>query len=288
VTVAWPDLPAPVRDAVKHRIGPVFGSEPVTQGANNDLAVVLRTVAGSVFVKGVRGESRRKQMLRNEIMAGSLAVGVAPEVLLAEQVGEWLIVGFRYVAGRPADLSPDSPDLPRVAEVVNQIGEFLAPDLRPLSDRWAKVNWWHRLASETPEAVDGWNVPGMAEWSARLPALVSGGQLAHTDLHGGQFVLGEDGSTHVVDWGFPGQGAPWVDSAFLTLRLFEAGHAPGDAEEWGRKSLAHLAEVSDDTLTAWAVHIAGMWGHWAATDPESSGKRHRAQLARDYAAWRLR
>lgn len=283
----WSDLPPSVRSAVTDHTGPVFSSDPVRGGQNNDLAVVLTTAGEPVFVKGVQHPGRRMRMLRNEISAGRLAAGIAPEVLFAEEIDGWLVVGFRYVTGRPADLSPDSPDLNRVAQVVNRIATLPAPVLRPLQDRWNRLDYWHSLAGEAPETVNGWDVPAMSEWAQKVPRLVHGGQLVHTDLHGSQFILSDDGSTHVVDWGFPASGAPWVDSAFLTLRLVEAGHTPAEAEAWARRSLTSIAEISENTLTAWAVHLAGMWGYWAAMDDED-GKQHRARLARDYLTWRLR
>jgi hypothetical protein len=119
-----------------------------------------------------------------------------------------------------------------------------------------------------------------------VPDLVDGDRLLHTELHGDQFIIGADHQVRVIDWGFPGVGAPWVDSAFLTLRLIEAGHRPEDAEAWASHWLPCWAQASGDSVTAFAVYLAGMWTHWTITDP-TPGTQHRAQLARDYAAWRL-
>ncbi|WP_018502529.1 hypothetical protein [Parafrankia discariae] len=46
------------------------------------------------------------RFLRNEITAGALADGIAPAVIFSEEVDAgdlWLIVGFEYIPGRPAD-----------------------------------------------------------------------------------------------------------------------------------------------------------------------------------------
>ncbi|PKW15335.1 hypothetical protein [Saccharopolyspora spinosa] len=70
------------------------------------------------------------------------------------------------------------------------------------------------------------------------------------------------------------------------LRLVEAGHEPNDAEAWARRELPAFAAVDDDAVTAFACYLAGLWTYWAVTD-DDGGKRHRARLARTYAAWRL-
>ncbi|MEU5848924.1 hypothetical protein [Saccharopolyspora shandongensis] len=282
----WHELPEHVRDAVQWHVGPVSAATDITVGRNSDLAAVLDTRAGRVFVKGVDGVSRRMRFLRNEITAGRLALGLAPAVVFAEDVGEWLVVGFEYVPGRPADLSPGSPDLPIVAEVVDRLGEFPATGLRSLRDRWGTADWWGRLAEQAPDVVHGWDLADMRQWAARLPALADGDRLAHTDLHGDQFRIGLDGVVHVIDWGFPGAAAPWVDGAYLVLRLIEAGHEPGAAEAWAAGNVAAFSDVTGEHLTAFAAYLAGMWSHWAVTK-NGPGMQHRARLARDYASWRL-
>lgn len=241
---------------------------------------------GRVFVKGVEGVSRRMRFLRNEITAGTLAEGLAPAVLFSADIGEWLVVVFEYLPGRAADLSPGSADLPVVARTLNRIGDRTAPGLRPLRDRWSGTDWWARLADEHPEAVHGWDAAEMNRWAIRLPDLAAGDRLTHTDLHGDQFRIGQDGAVHVIDWAFPGAGAPWVDPAFIVLRLIEAGHDPADAEAWARANLTGLHDVEDAHLSAFAAYLAGMWTHWTLTR-SGRGLQHRARLARYYSAWRL-
>jgi hypothetical protein len=133
--------------------------------------------------------------------------------------------------------------------------------------------------------VAGWDLAEANQWTAAVPKLVDGDTLAHTDLHGDQFRVSDDGTVHVIDWGFPGAAARWVDSAFMVIRLIEAGHGPGEAEAWAR-SLSCLSGVDGHTLTAFSVYLAGMWTYWAVANG-GPGKRHRARLAREYAARRL-
>jgi hypothetical protein len=284
---SWQQLPASVRSAVAAHVGTVARVEQIADGDNHDFAAVLQSSRGGVFVKAVQGVSKQMKMLRNEITAGSCAGRLAPAVRFSADVVAdvpWLVVGFDVVDGRPADLSPGSTDLAVVADTVNRIGERDATGLRPVRDRWS-VDWWHQLADESPSTVAGWDVDELARLAASVPERVDGDRLAHTDLHPDQFRIGTDG-VRVIDWGFPGAAAPWLDPAFLVLRLAEAGHDPAEAETWARAELAGLAGVDDDTLTAFAAYLAGMWSMWAVGDP-SPGALHRARLARDYAAWRV-
>lgn len=286
MSVTWNDLPQPVRAAVERHTGLVVDTTDITDGQNSDIAAVLRGQCGRpVFLKGVHGVSRRMRWLRHEIAAGRLAGGVAPAVLFHADVAGWLVVGFEYVPGRAASLAPGSPDLPLVASVVEKISTVPASGLRPLRDRWGVTDWWRTIADQAPTAVDGWDIDEMSRWTSLVPDLVDGDRLLHTDLHGEQFRIGSGGDVHVLDWGFPAAGAPWVDVAFLVLRLVEAGHHPEDAEAWAR-SLSCFSGVDRVILNAFSAYVAGLWSYWAVTD-EAPGAAHRARLAREYAAWRL-
>ncbi|GGI84623.1 hypothetical protein GCM10011581_22180 [Saccharopolyspora subtropica] len=126
-------------------------------GQNNDFAAILHRDQDStehprtLFCKGVKGVSLRMRWLRNEITAGKLAAGIAPDVVFAADVGDWLVVGFEHVCGRPADLTPGSVDLPLVATTVDKIAALPATGLRPLRNRWSGGNWWAKTAAEYPD-----------------------------------------------------------------------------------------------------------------------------------------
>ncbi len=286
MTVTWNELPETVQATVQHHFGPVNGSEPVTGGQSSDIALVLRDVEGGrAFVKGVKGRSPRMRWLRNEITAGGLAPGIAPRVLFHEDVDDWLIVAFEYVAGRAASLAPGSPDLAVVASTVEKLSHLPAASVRSLADRWGTTDWWSKVAEAEPDRVHGRDVAELDARAAELPELVIGEQLVHTDLHGDQFILGEDDQVRVIDWGFPGAGPAWVDTAFVMLRLVEAGHSIDEAEAWAYERTS-FSGITDRALTAFAVYIAGLWTHWAVSAPEP-GADDRARLACQYASWRL-
>ena len=153
---------------------PVSVARGVDGGQNCHVAAVLRGTGRPVFLKAVEGVSRRMRWLRNESTAGRLAPGVAPAVLFAEDVGDWLVVGFEYVPGRAASLAPGSADLPKVAAAVEKISTLPAPGLRTLRERWIAADCWEKFAQAAPRAVAGWDVDEMSRRSSMVPALVDG------------------------------------------------------------------------------------------------------------------
>ncbi|MFB9684194.1 hypothetical protein [Amycolatopsis plumensis] len=275
----WTELPAAVRDVIHDHLGPISETVPASAMQSASVALTLRRPGRpSVFLKGVRGVSAAMRWLRNEVEIAPLLGGVAPELLFHQDVGEWLLVGFAHVEGRPAALGPGSPDLPAVAAAVNRIGAIAAPHLRSLGERW-KTPWWPRLAATRPDLSDALDVRRLATWEEKAPELLAGDCLLHTDLHADQFLFDADGTTHVVDWGWPASGAPWIDPAFLVIRLVAAGHRPADAEAWAR---AHTcwASAPPESVTAFAACVAGLWTGKAAA-------ASLARTARGYASWRL-
>jgi hypothetical protein len=282
----WNDLPDEIRTRVQDRIGRVTSAVRVDQGLNNDVAARLnRDGRPPVFLKGVQGGGRRAMFLRNEVTTGPLAAGFAPAVLCDVEHEDWAVVAFEWIDGRPADLSPGSADVDRIGNALDALSEIPAGDTRPLRLRWRDTEIWREVAEATPDRVRGWDIDEMCRWSARVPELVDGDRLLHTDLHRDQFLITPDDRVYVIDWGFPAAGAPWVDSAFLSLRLFAVGHSAVEAQRWASQRSGWNPD--GDVITAWAVYVAGLWGWFAINSQPGSGAYRRAEFARDYAAWCL-
>ncbi|HEX5407924.1 MAG TPA: hypothetical protein VFX16_37130 [Pseudonocardiaceae bacterium] len=228
--------------------------------------------------------------LANEVTAGQLAGDVAPAVLCSVEHDDWHVVGFEYIDGRPANLAPGSADLDRIGDTLDTLSGLPAGDTRPLQLRWANSNHWRNAAERAPESVSGWDIERMCEWSARAPELVNGNTLLHTDLHHDQFLITDD-RVYVIDWAFPGAGAPWVDAAFLSLRLTGSGYTHAEAYQWARRRKGWAATDTDtlaESVTAWAVYVAGLWSWFAVQDGVLAFAEYRANLVRSYAAWCLR
>jgi hypothetical protein len=279
----WDDLPGPARDAVTTEAGPVRSSRRVQAGDGCDVAAVIETAGGPVFVKAVHGVSPRMKRLRREHASGGLAPGIAPAPLFAVDAAGWLVVGFEFASGRPAALAPGSRDLALVGAAVDRIASMPAPGAQPLPDRWAAIDWWERVATLGVGWTAGWDVDGAAKLAELVPGLVAGDRLVHMDLHADQFLI--DGDTvRVVDWAWPAAGAPWVDAALLVIRLTGHGLTPRDAERWA----AGLAcwDVDADTLSAFACYVAGLWSV-RAVESGDPAMAWRARLARRYTVSRI-
>ncbi len=280
----WNDLPAQVRDAVEAQTGPIMSADTVDVGDGCDLAAVVDAGEQRLFVKAVHGDGRRARWLRNEHTFGHLAAGIAPSPQFACQVDDWLLVGFEHATGRPADLASDSPDLPRIGDVVDDIARRAGEGLRSLSERWRNTDWWADVTARPASAFPGWDVATAAVHASTVVDAVAGDRLIHTDLHAHQFMIRKD-RVWVVDWGWPAQGAGWVDAAFMVIRLIGAGHSPQQAEQWASRLIC-WAGATDDDLNAFACYVAGLWSMRAAQS-DNRAARNRATLARSYATWRL-
>ena len=280
--MGWDDLPGQVRAAVESEIGPVGSSRPVPAGAGCDLAAVVETATGRVFVKAVYGdeESRRVRSLRREALNSRLAPGLAPVVLCTVDACGWLAVGFEHAPGRAPVIAPGSADLPLVAATLDRIAALPAPDLIPLAERWAAPGWWPQVA----EAVgDGWDVDTARRFAEPAPGLVVGDRLIHKDLHDGQILIDGD-RVRVVDWASPAAGPGWVDAALLVIRMTGDGFSAAEAEAWA--SGLDCWTVSPEALTAFACRVAGLWTFRAVGDA-GGGNGWRAALARRYASSRI-
>jgi len=281
----WTSLPSAITVGVEKRIGPIQSIEVVRGGENNLLTAVLHGRDSTVFVKVVHGVSRPMRWLRNEITAGFLAPGIAPAVLFTEEDDGTLLVAFEYLAGRAVNLAPGSPDLALVATTVERLSALPAGKTKGLHQRWSAVGWWSQLSKTHPALVAGWDIALMDAWTALAPAAVEGDRLAHTDLHAGQFIVDSADRAYVIDWGWPAAAAPWIDTTYLVIRLIGAGHTPAQAEAWAR-ALPAWSAAPDEPITAFAAFVAGLWTSFTVTD-RSRGARQRAQMAQDYAAWRV-
>ncbi|MGH3569316.1 MAG: hypothetical protein ACRDRH_25490 [Pseudonocardia sp.] len=57
--LSWEDLTADVRDIIRAQTGPVLKTEPISDGYNSEIAVIVHTEQARTFVKGLRTEHPR-------------------------------------------------------------------------------------------------------------------------------------------------------------------------------------------------------------------------------------
>ena len=288
----WQELPERVRAAVRQHCGEVLEAHAPDAGRNSDFAATLHLDGGDkVFCKGVRVDSDAARMHQHETLVnGALRTAFAPRLLWRVTIDGWLVLGFEHVAGRHADLSPGSPDLPIIAESLSALARDLTPSpvagVRDLREKWERVRAWRQLRDDPPTTLDEWTRVHLAQFAALEPVaaeLVGGSTLAHTDVHELNLLI-DDGSACLVDWAWAHVAAAWVDTAFLVIRLIQTGHSPAEAETWAATSDAWRA-APPAAVDAFAIEIYGMWEHLRHIDPRPArGAPTRA--ARQWAMYR--
>ncbi|MFE6055491.1 phosphotransferase family protein [Kitasatospora sp. NPDC056446] len=269
----WRDLPFELRTIIERRIGTVTGAEPPAAGTVSEFAGTLETAGGQVFCKAIQENSAKAWMHRLEsVVSTVLPPNIAPRMLWKVESDGWLAIGFEHVPGRHADLSPGSADLPLIAGTLETLAETLtpAPPLRAfsLAERWSGQDFWHRLGKQHHDRLDPWIMERLdtlilAEREA--PDLIDGKTLVHTDLTGPNLLVNGD-DVRVIDWAFPAPGAAWADTAYMVIRLIEAGHTPEGAERWA-DTVSMWSDAAEWSVTAFGAILTGFWALRAAEAP---------------------
>jgi hypothetical protein len=245
--IHWEDLPRGTREAIERHTGIVSSARTVSEGFNSAIAAVLTTETGSVFVKGLHREHRRRGTQDMEALINPYAARVSPRLLWRVE-GEWDVLGFEVVDGRHADYRPGSPDLAKIAGTMAELGTLRCPDLpvKPAEDVWRTY-------------VNG---PGELDW-------LKGDRLLHTDYSPLNVLITRD-RAFLVDWAWPTRGAGWIAPACMVLRLMANGHSAESAERvfadvpawyeapadglmvFARASARRWAEIPDAGAPQWA------------------------------------
>lgn len=288
----WDSLPAPVQAAVRHRCGEVQRAESPAAGRNSHFAATLHLRGGDkVFCKGseVAGDEARAHRIEARVCRQLPAA--APRLLWQVEDAGWVLLGFEHVAGRHADLSPGSADLPLVADAVSALATDLNPSpvtgLPRLRDKVVRMSAWQRLDEDVPRKLDPWARRHLVElggFEAAAPELIDGDALVHTDLHSLNILIND--SAHVVDWAWAQLASAWVDAAYLVIRLIEAGHTPSQAEGWAATTAA-WRDAKPEAVTGFAVSVFGMWEYLRHARPLPI-REAATHAARDWARHRLR
>lgn len=255
--VAWQSLPLEVHSAVQEQIGPVTDVVPVAAGSVADMVAIMHTGGGETYCcKGVRDDNPRAWMQRREARLNPHMPAFAPRLRWQVEAAGWSLLGFDRAPGRHIDVTPGSPDLGPLAETLTAMSAIPAPappvKIQPATARWA-------------------------EWVP--PTLVEGDTLVHTDVTTHNFLIhGRD--IAVVDWAIPCRGAPWLDTALMTIRLIRAGHTPAEAARWAQRIPAWRAAPTE-AVTSFASACAIRGIERARQSPEP----HLRQLADAADAW---
>jgi len=265
--IEWDDLPAPLKDAIEARTGPITAGRAVTAGQNSPLAAVIDAPGGRVFVKGLPSEHRRVITQDREAAVAPLVAAISPALLWHFDEAGWNVLGYSYAPGRHADYRPGSPDLDRLVQLMEALGRIaVPPDPGPLKraeDRWKTY-------------VDD---PGDA-------LIFAGPVLTHTDWAPDNVLIAPD-RAWLIDWAWPTLGATWTDPACWLLRLIAAGgHTPAGAEHQAARLPAFTA-ADPAHIDLFARASVRMWEEIEQVSP-SNWTMKMAQAARSWSAHRHR
>ena len=213
----WDELEVPVRLAIEARTGRVHTARTASTGLNSQLAVVLDTDAGVVFITGLRADHPGAVRQGREAMINPHVRAVAPRLLWHDQAAGWDVLAFEYIDGaRHADYRPGSPDLPRVIYAMRQLAAISCPDLpvKQARQRWAAY----------------------VDREADLD-LLDGDALLHTDFNPLNILLGPD-RAWIIDWAWPTRGAAFIDAACFLIRAMAPVTAPARPRRWPPRARA--------------------------------------------------
>jgi RIO1 family len=255
----WEALDELLCRAVAERTGTVHAARTAAAGFQSQIAALLDTESGPVFVKGIRSDHPGAVRQHREAMINPVVLPVAPRLLWHAEVAGWDLLAFEALRdARHADYRPGSGDLPRVVEVMNRLGRIKCPDLpvKHAPQRWA--------AYLDDQAQAG---------------LLDGDRLLHTDFNPLN-ILVTPARTWIIDWAWPTRGARFIDPACFAIRLITAGHTPAAAERWA--SRCEGWDTADPAaVDAFGVASARLFHEIAAEDPTPWKK----ELASAATAW---
>lgn len=268
----WADLPQDVRALVEKHLGaPVVTS--VSQGSGFTAGFASRLLSadgGRAFVKAV---SRADSPVIHACYADEARIVTnlpeavpAPRLRFCEPVGDWLVLAFDDVAGRPPARPWQMHELARVLDALSDLAAALTPPpagvrLPTLQDiERDELCVWRGLAGGGEDVADPF--AAWASWIPDLAALESGWRAAaggqtivHFDMRDDNVILADDGRVFVVDWNWPSVGAPWLDLVALLIGAY------GDGLDVERVLAEHplSREVPADAVDSWLAALAGVW-----------------------------
>jgi hypothetical protein len=236
----------------------------INAGLNSQLAVVLDTDAGWVFVKGLRADHPGVVRQGREAMINPFVRSVAPRLLWHYQAAGWDVLAFEYIDSvRHADYRPGSPDLSRVIDAMHRLAAIGCPDLpvKQARQRWAAY----------------------VDREADLE-LLDGDALLHTDFNPLNILLGLE-RAWIIDWAWPTRGAAFIDAGCFLIRAIAAGRSASRSE-----ALASMCpgwqQAPSAAIDVFALASARLYGEIARNDPQPF-KQRLAAVAHEWACHRL-
>jgi hypothetical protein len=263
--IAWENVPAPLKQAIQARTGPITGVRVAAAGQNSPLAAILHTRSGLVFAKGLPSGHRRVVTQAREAAVAPLVSDISPALLWHFDEAGWNVLGYQYAPGRHADYAPGSHDLDQLVQVMETLSAIQVPGdpglFKRAEDRW-------RPYLDDPHAA----------------AVFAGPVLAHSDWTPDNVLVSEH-RAWLIDWAWPTLGAGWIDPACWVLRLMASGgHSPHEAERQASR-LPAFRHADPAHIDLFAAANAALWAE-VAQSSTSGWTAKMAQAAQSWLAYR--
>ncbi|WP_433358874.1 hypothetical protein [Streptosporangium sp. CA-115845] len=233
----WEDLPATVRAAVEAQTGRVLKAEPAAKALVAGIITRLHIEdGGSLLLRAIPADSPAAPRYARERGVGTVLPPdlPAPRLRWSRGLEGWTLLLFDYIDGRPADLTPGSPDIPLVTDTVSLLNEVLTPC--PARARVPDVADNLVLLQDRAEHLIGsrdLGLPYQVLFEEALrgfrPEDLAGDTLLHYDLTPHKLLIC-DGQAYATNWALAAKGAAWIEPFALVPRLIMTGHPPSQAE----------------------------------------------------------
>nr|WP_307855872.1 phosphotransferase [Nocardioides faecalis] len=292
----WVHLPPRLRRQVEERLGsPVEVAESAGGGFSPGFASVLTCADGTKhFVKAAStiaqrafAESYRDEAARLSVLPASTPT---PPLLWSADGGEhaewgdWVVLETAYVEARAPQRPWIEEDLDAAETLALRLAEVLTPapgdgsgggsgdgsGAAPTPAAEEMAAWpglWRRL--DHPHAVEA------AALARRLPEVVVGDTLCHTEIRDDNILITPGGTALVCDWNWPVAGPAWLDSLLLLIG------PRGDGLDVEARIARHplLADVPPEDIDVALALVLGWFSTCAAQPVPSSSPYVRAAQA---------
>lgn len=256
--ITWPFLPADLRAEIARRCGsPVVSAEMRDEGFTPGFASVLTCEDGSRhFVKAASTTAQRGSALSYraeiEVLRG-LHPSLPVPALQWSLDGEWVVLCTAYVEGALPQLPWASAQVDACLTALETAAEALEPPPVKASSVAEEFGPWPGYWEFVPDRCHHSEAAALA---ARFVEACAGETLVHSDIRADNLIVDTAGKAWILDWTWPVEGAPWLDT--VTLLALARGDADGsfDADVLlGQRVLTRGVPAED--VDSWLALLAG-------------------------------